>query len=173
MRAPCTKGGAPKSAVRAAGATVARSAAPKSPTTGAGPDRPTVWIELENPLSRLSRNRQYELPTWGNLTMCVVSHVRRTVKESYRLSRHKPAQPSPATRSSADRAQTRAINGSSSTEHSSAAPSAAVALNSHVAAHGAVKGKHIRVGFDDTLCDATATHPQPLEARHAGESHVP
>jgi hypothetical protein len=33
-------------------------------------------------VSRLrSRNRQYELPTWGNLTMCVVSHVRRTVKE--------------------------------------------------------------------------------------------
>lgn len=56
-------------------------------------------------------------------------------------------------------------------QHSSAA--AAVALNSHVAAHGAVKGKHIRVGFDDTLCDATATHPQPREARHAGESHVP
>ena len=105
--------------------------------------------------------------------MCVVSHVRRTVKEgidSYRLSRHKPAQHPPHR---LVRAKTRAINGSSSTEHSSAAPAAAVALNSHVAAHGAVKGKHIRVGFDDTLCDATATHPQPREARHAGESHVP
>jgi hypothetical protein len=36
-------------------------------------DGPTV--------SSMSCNWQYELPTWGNLTMCVVSHVRRTVKE--------------------------------------------------------------------------------------------
>lgn len=34
-----------------------------------------------DPQFRLSCNWQYELPTWGNLTMCVVSHVRRTVKE--------------------------------------------------------------------------------------------
>jgi hypothetical protein len=67
-----------------------------------------------NPLSRLSRNRQYELPTWGNLTKCVVSHVRRTVKEGIDSLVTNPR----STRHTLVRAKTedptRAINGISS-----------------------------------------------------------